>query len=340
MLRCIQLAKNGLGSTYPNPLVGSVIVLNDSIIGEGWHQEAGKPHAEVNAINSVRDESLLAKATIYVSLEPCCHYGKTPPCADLIIAKGIRNVVIGSTDPNPKVSGKGIIRLVKAGCTVSVGILEKKCDVLNKRFFTFQQKKRPYVVLKWAETQDGFIAPTIREKKAPVWITNKNSRQRVHLMRGQEQAILVGTNTVLADNPSLTTREVFGLNPTRIVLDRTLKAVATAAVYEGNAKTIIITETEETPNNDVIYERIDFSSNVATQICQVLHKHAIQSVIIEGGTQTLQTFIDEQLWDEAYIYKGNVLFKTGTKAPILEGELISEEKIKSDSLTIFKNNHS
>lgn len=337
MFRCIQLAKNGLGTTYPNPLVGSVLVVADKIIGEGWHLEAGKAHAEVNAINSVVDESLLEKATIYVSLEPCSHYGKTPPCADLIIAKGIKNVVVGSTDPNPKVAGKGIIKLMKAGCKVSVGVLEKECDALNKRFFTFQNKKRPFIFLKWAESQDGYIAPKSRDTQAPVWITNTQSRQRVHQMRAEEQSILVGTNTVFEDNPSLTTREAEGSNPTRVVLDRQLRIPASAAVLDGAVKTIVITDTKGTPLDNVLYECIDFDTPIATQVCDVLFRHNIQSVIIEGGSQTLQTFIDAGLWDEAHIYKGTDSFSEGLRAPSIQGQKISEEKIKNDRLTIIKN---
>ena len=340
MLRCIQLAKNGMGTTYPNPMVGSVLVVDDKIIGEGWHLAAGKPHAEVNAINSITDESLLDRATIYVSLEPCSHYGKTPPCADLIIAKGIKNVVVGSTDPNPKVAGNGIVKLIQAGCNVKVGVLENECEALNKRFFTFQNKKRPYIFLKWAETQDGYIAPKSRDKQSPVWITNTQSRQRVHHMRAEEQAILVGTNTVLADNPSLTTREATGSNPTRIIIDRILKIPATAAVLDGTVKTIVITETAGKSLKNVIFESIDYNIPVASQICQILYKHQIQSLIVEGGAQTLQTFIDENLWDEAHQYKGVISFNEGIQAPRLKGEKFSEEKIENDSLTIYKNgNH-
>ena len=218
--RCIELAKNGLGATYPNPLVGSVIVYKNKIIGEGWHQKAGAPHAEVNAINSVKDESLLNKSTIYVSLEPCSHFGKTPPCSDLIIAKGIKKVIIGTVDPFAEVAGRGIKKLMEAGCEVQVGILEKECQDLNKRFFTFHQKKRPYIILKWAQTTDGFIAPKVQEKREPVWITNQYSKQLVHKWRSEEQAILVGTNTAIADNPKLNTRLWNGKNPVRVVIDK------------------------------------------------------------------------------------------------------------------------
>ncbi len=339
MMRCIQLAKNGLGNTYPNPLVGSVIVHNKKIIGEGWHYKSGMPHAEVNAIKSVVQKELLPHSTIYVSLEPCSHFGKTPPCSDLIIESGIKKVVIGSTDPNPKVAGKGIKKLIEAGREVIVGVLEKDAEDLNKRFFTFQNKKRPYILLKWAQTADGFIAPeTIaRTEKAPVWITNKFSRQLVHKMRAEEQAILVGTNTVLQDNPSLTVREWAGNNPVRIVIDRDLKIPSHFSVFDGKAKTIVFSKIEKNSTEHIQYETIDFSEKIASQIYSVLFNNNIQSVIIEGGAQTLQTFIDENLWDETYIFKGAATFGTGIKAPSITGKLIADRKIKQDILQIFKN---
>lgn len=340
MSRCIQLAKNGLGTTYPNPLVGSVIVSDDKIIGEGWHYQAGKPHAEVNAINSVKDKSLLKDATIYVNLEPCSHYGKTPPCADLIIHYGIKNVVVGNLDPNPQVAGRGIMKLMQAGCVVHTGTLEDECNELNKRFFTFHREKRPYIFLKWAQTADGFIAPksNTRTEIQPVWITNRYSRQRVHKMRGEEMAILVGTNTVLEDNPSLTTRDWSGNNPIRIVLDRSLKLDKNLSVFNNEAKTIVITEMDTpSPSEMLIHEKIDFSENLVPQICDVLYKHNLQSLIVEGGSQTLQTFIDANLWDEAYIFSAQNTFGNGIKAPELNGNFIFEEKIREDSLKIFKN---
>lgn len=343
MLRCIQLAKNGLGTTYPNPMVGSVIVHNNIIIGEGWHRKAGTPHAEVNAINSVANKNLLKEATIYVSLEPCSHFGKTPPCADLIINSGIKKVVIGSTDPNPKVSGRGIQKLIQAGCDVNVGILTEECDILNKRFFTFHSKKRPFIILKWAQTIDGFIAPTDQTRaneKKPVWITDEFSRQLVHKMRAEEQAILVGTQTVLKDNPSLTTRDWKGNNPVRIVLDRKLKIPKEFSVFDDNARTIVLTEKKALNTENIIFEIINFSENLAKQICNVLLKHKLQSVIIEGGAQTLQTFIDANLWDEATVFIGNNSFEDGIKAPILKGRLISEKKLKQDTLQTFKNSTS
>lgn len=339
MHRCIQLAKNGLGTTYPNPLVGSVVVYQDQIIGEGWHYKAGLPHAEVNAIRSVQDKTRLKEATIYVNLEPCSHIGKTPPCSDLIIQSGIKNVVIGNLDSNPQVAGRGIKKLIDAGCTVTTGILEAECAALNKRFFTFHQKKRPFILLKWAQTRDGFIAPTSERRKEakPVWITNTYSRQVVHKMRGQEMAILVGTNTAQQDNPSLTTRSWAGNNPTRIVIDRKLKLDKELSIFNTEAETIVITEEIENSTNHLQYETIDFSGEIASQICDVLYKNNIQSVIIEGGSITLQTFIDENLWDEAFIFSGPVNFGDGISAPALKGRFIFEEFIRSDSLYLYKN---
>ncbi len=337
MMRCIELAKNGLGTTYPNPLVGSVIVHNNSIVGEGWHQKAGEPHAEVNAIANVKDTSLLKDATIYVNLEPCSHFGKTPPCSDLIIEKGIKKVVIGCSDPNPKVAGKGIQKLKDAGCEVIVNVCQKEAEALNKRFFTFQIKKRPFIILKWAQTQNGFIAPKEKKEQKPVWITNEFSRQLAHKMRAEEQAILVGTNTVLDDNPSLTTRDWKGNSPIRITLDRTLKIPENASIFDSNVKTIVLTETEKENDELLLYERIHFSENIAKQICDVLYRHSIQSVIVEGGAKTLQTFIDVNLWDEAFVFEGNSTFTEGVKAPLFEGKLLSEKKIKNDQLLHYKN---
>ena len=336
--RCIELAKNGLGTTYPNPLVGSVIVCNGKIIGEGWHRKAGEPHAEVNAVNSVKDKSLLSKSTIYVSLEPCSHFGKTPPCCDLIIAHKIPNVVIGTVDPFAKVSGNGIKKLMEAGRNVTVGILEAECNELNKRFFTFHQKKRPFVILKWAESQDGFLSPTYKEEKKPVWITNAFSRQLVHKWRTQEQAILVGTQTVLDDNPKLDARDWKGNNPTRIVLDRTEKISEDYFVKDNKIKTILITEHENSQNSsNISFENAIFDSNLPFSVLDILYKNDIQSVIIEGGKKTLQTFIDANLWDEARIFKGQNSFENGTKSPDFKGNLVSKEAILNDKLLIFKN---
>ncbi|MEW7290439.1 bifunctional diaminohydroxyphosphoribosylaminopyrimidine deaminase/5-amino-6-(5-phosphoribosylamino)uracil reductase RibD [Aquimarina sp. 2304DJ70-9] len=337
--RCIQLAKNGLGTTYPNPLVGSVIVYDDRIIGEGWHYQAGEPHAEVHAIRSVKDHSLLKDATIYVSLEPCSHYGKTPPCSDLIIEKGIKKVIIGTIDPFSKVSGTGVQKLMNAGCDVIVGVLEKECTALNKRFFTFHKKKRPYIILKWAQTLDHFIAPETRNDRAPIWITNSNSRQWVHKWRAEEQAILVGNQTIIKDNPKLTTRDWPGSNPIRIAIDTSGKIPTDSAIVDKTVSTIIITREEFRKENskNLTYEVINAREEILHELCTILHKHEIQSIIIEGGTHTIQSFIDENLWDEARVFEGNTTFDNGIKAPILKGNLFSEEKIIDDTLRIYQN---
>ena len=339
--RCIQLAQNGLGRTYPNPVVGSVIVYNDRIIGEGWHQKAGEPHAEVNAVNSVKDKSLLSKSTIYVSLEPCSHYGKTPPCSNLIIDSGIRKVVIGTVDPFAEVAGKGIKKLMDAGCEVRVGVLEQQCRDLNKRFFTYHTKQRPYIILKWAQTGDGFLAPIPQKdaKREPVWITGKYSQQLVHKWRATEQAIMVGTNTAIMDNPKLNTRLWHGKNPVRVVLDRNLRIPLDSHLFDGLTKTIVLTEKlpETKAVKNVIFETLNFSSDLPKQVCEVLYRHEVQSVIIEGGRETLQAFIGDKLWDEARIFTGKPDFREGVKAPELKGKLISEMKIGADRLKIYKN---
>ncbi|MBP4140436.1 bifunctional diaminohydroxyphosphoribosylaminopyrimidine deaminase/5-amino-6-(5-phosphoribosylamino)uracil reductase RibD [Flavobacterium sp. P4023] len=336
--RCIELAKNGLGTTYPNPLVGSVIVYDGKIIGEGWHKKAGEPHAEVNAIKSVKDKTLLKKATIYVSLEPCSHFGKTPPCCNLIIENEIPNVVIGTVDPNIKVAGNGIKRLLDAGIKVTVGILEEDCYELNKRFFTFHEKKRPYIILKWAESQDGFIAPIEKFEKKPVWITNSYSRQLVHKWRSEEQAILVGTQTVIDDDPKLDVRDWKGHNPVRIVLDQNKRIPNSSQILDNQTKTIVFSKSKTTiEKENTIFENIDFKENIAFQIAQVLYKHQIQSVIIEGGSQTLQTFIDAKLWDESRIFIGKIDFKTGIKAPSLAKKNFEKSTISNDELIISRN---
>ncbi|MCV9926487.1 bifunctional diaminohydroxyphosphoribosylaminopyrimidine deaminase/5-amino-6-(5-phosphoribosylamino)uracil reductase RibD [Flavobacterium sp. LS1R49] len=340
--RCIQLAKNGLGTTYPNPMVGSVIVYNNVIIGEGWHKKAGEPHAEVNAVNSVKDKSLLKKATIYVSLEPCSHFGKTPPCCDLIIANEIPNVVVGTVDPNEKVAGRGIKKLLEAGKNVTVGILEEECNELNKRFFTFHQQKRPYIILKWAESKDGFISPEkntdIILKREPIWITNLYSRQLVHKWRSEEQAILVGTQTVIDDNPKLNTRDWAGKNPVRIVLDQNNRIPKDSHIFNNDVKTIVFTKSKIViEKENLIFEVIDFKQNIIQQILSVLYQHQIQSIIIEGGLQTLQTFINTNLWDEGRFFIGNTYFTTGTKAPIITGKKLKKINIGNDELIQVRN---
>lgn len=339
--RCVQLARNGLGRTYPNPVVGSVVVHNDVIIGEGWHHKAGQPHAEVNAINAVENKELLKSATIYVSLEPCSHYGKTPPCSNLIIDSGIKKVVIGTVDPFSEVSGKGIAKLMNAGCEVMVGVQEESCRELNKRFFTFHLKKRPYVILKWAQSADGFLSPENKnnDKREPVWITNKFSKQLVHKWRAEEQGIVVGTTTAVVDDPKLNTRLWKGNDPVRMVLDRQLRIPQESHLLDNSIRTIVFCAEEPQENNskNVIFEALDFDKPIAEQICNSLFHHQIQSVIIEGGRQTLQTFIDSDLWDEARVFTGSINFRKGTKAPEFSGKRFARTMILSDDLKIYKN---
>ncbi len=342
MLRCIELGKNGLGATAPNPMVGCVIVHDDSILGEGFTSPYGEAHAEVNAINSVTAKSVLNKATLYVTLEPCSHFGKTPPCADLIKAHKIPKVVIGLKDPNEKVSGKGIQRLRDSGCNVLIGVLEKECREHHKRFLTFQEKKRPYIILKWAQTANGFIAPSSKarsEKPEPYWITNSGSRQLVHQWRSEEQAILVGTNTVLHDNPKLNVRTWAGQNPIRIVLDRSLRIPSTFNVLDQSARTIVCTEKNETSSfaKDIEYKTLDFKKNLAAQLCNLLYQEEITSLIVEGGAQTLDTFVSANIWDEARIFKGADSFSSGIEAPKIVGRVSKTESILNDTLTILKN---
>ena len=336
--RALQIAKNGIGTTRPNPSVGAVIVCDDKIIGEGFTSNYGGNHAEVNAIESVKDKSLLKESTLYVTLEPCSHFGKTPPCSDLIVKHQLKKVVIGCLDSNPLVAGKGVEKLQKSEIEVVVGILKDECRNHHKRFFTLQNKKRPYIILKWAETKDGFIAPLTKDEQKPVWISNSYSQQLVHKWRAEEQAILVGTNTVFADNPKLNVRSWFGNHPLRIVLDRNLKIQSSAHVLDKSIRTIVFTEKKiDSSEENLQFETIDFTKNIAKQICEVLGKHQVQSVIIEGGTKMLQTFIDENLWDEARVFTGDVLFTDGIKAPNLKATIFSEQNIKNDTLKIYYN---
>jgi diaminohydroxyphosphoribosylaminopyrimidine deaminase/5-amino-6-(5-phosphoribosylamino)uracil reductase len=337
MQRCLELAEKGIGTTRPNPSVGAVIVLDDMIIGEGYTSPYGGNHAEVNAIESVKDKMLLCKATLYVTLEPCSHFGKTPPCSDLIIKYQIPNVVIGCVDTNELVAGKGIKKLKQASCNVIVGVLEEACLYHHKRFFTFQNKKRPFIVLKWAESKDGFIAPKKKDRQEPVWITNEVSRQLVHKWRAKEHAILVGTTTVQSDNPKLNTRSWKGKNPIRVVIDRALRLPQHMNVFDKTVLTIVITEKEKENSENLLFEKIDFSQNLPKQICKVLYKNKIQSVIIEGGAKTLQSFIDVKLWDEAFVFIGNIKLNEGINAPVFSGNLVYEEELLKDVLKKYSN---
>ena len=340
MRRCIQLAKSNLGTVAPNPMVGCVVVEAGEIIGEGYTSAYGGPHAEVNAIQSVQNKSRLQHATLYVSLEPCSHFGKTPPCADLIIKHNIPNVVVGVLDPHNKVAGKGIEKLKRAGCKVIVGLLKDECIFINRRFFTYHQKKRPYIILKWAQSQDGYLAPHPKlrsEEPEPYWITNEYSRQLVHQWRSQEQAILAGTTTVIDDDPGLNTRDWFGNSPTRILVDRELKIPSTSKALIKDGKAWILTEGEnKKASNGLLYRTIDFKKAIGQQICQLLWEEKIISLIVEGGSKTLNTFIAEGLWDEARIFKGQTVFQEGLEAPIVSGKTIAQYQVGDDELKVLR----
>ena len=326
--RCIELASKEIGNTYPNPLVGCVIVHENKIIGEGSHKAYGDEHAEVNAINSVNDKNLLAKSTLYVNLEPCNHYGKTPPCSDLILKYKIKNVVIGSIDPNKTVKGGGIEKLESNGCNVTYGILKNECDYLNKRFFTYHKQKRPYVILKWAESNDGFISP-IKSKREVYWISGEKSKKLSHKWRSEEHSILVGVQTIIDDNSTLTTRLVDGKNPIRIVLDPNCRIPINSNVFSKDSKTIVLSKTE---NNSieknikiVNYDKMEF-------ILRSLYDLKIQSVIIEGGTKTIKNFLDSDTWDSIRIFKSNKNLKDGIKSPEIDISIFQKTKIGDDTL--------
>ena len=336
MQRCIDLARLGEGNAAPNPMVGSVIVLNDCIIGEGYHQKYGEAHAEVNAVNSVVDKSALKDATIYVSLEPCAHFGKTPPCSDLLIQHQFKRVVIGCKDSFSEVSGKGIQKLKNAGIEVEVGFLEEKCRELNKRFFTFHEKKRPYIILKWAQTQDGFIDVKRDDSTVGInWISSPETKVLVHKWRSEEHSILVGKNTVLKDNPTLTVREVTGNNPIRIVLDSHLEIKKEANVLNEDAPTIVFNKLKDEVIGTVCYHKL---ADLETRtVVNALYNLSIQSIFIEGGAKTLQSFIDSNVWDEARVILGENLFKEGVKAPTISKLPATSFDFSSDKVFIYTN---
>jgi len=334
MKRCIELANKAMGYVSPNPMVGSVIVYEGKIIGEGYHENYGKSHAEVNAIASVKDKSLLPKSTLYVNLEPCAHYGKTPPCSDLIIEHKIPKVVIGCLDTFSEVAGKGIVKMENAGIEVIVGVLEKESRALNKRFFTFHEKERPYIILKWAESKDGFIAP--KNQTAPFWMTSSESKKLVHQWRAEEDAILVGRITAEKDNPSLTVREVKGKNPIRIIIDRDLKLSVNLNLFNSETQTLIFNNVKTEKIDLNYFIKIEFNTLIPNILCK-LHEQNIQSVIIEGGSKTLQSFIDKNIWDEARIFTTNKELTDGVKSPNIKGKIIEEKEVGGDSLEVIIN---
>jgi diaminohydroxyphosphoribosylaminopyrimidine deaminase / 5-amino-6-(5-phosphoribosylamino)uracil reductase len=337
MRRCIELAEKGLGNVAPNPMVGCVIVCDGKIIAEGYHQQYGSAHAEPNAIKQVSDEQL-KKSTLYVTLEPCSHYGKTPPCADLIISKAIKKVIVGNLDSNPLVSGKGIQKLKDAGIEVEYGILNKECRALNKRFFTFHEKKRPYIILKWAQTADGFISHwPLPKNKEENWITGKESKELVHAWRAQEQAILIGYNTLINDNPLLTTRFTEGKNPIRLVLSKTIDFSGDLNALNTDAKTVIFNTVKNKVTDTLEYVKIDWTNKIQ-EVLEYCFKKNISSIIVEGGTNTINNFITTNHWDEAQVFVNPTNnFENGISAPNFNLTNLSPLKIGNDLLYTILN---
>lgn len=333
MQRAMELGQLGLGHVSPNPLVGCVIIHDDAIIGEGWHQQYGAAHAEVNAINSIENKSLLARSTVYVNLEPCAHTGKTPPCADLLVKSKVKRVVIANEDPNPLVNGKGIRKLLDANIEVEIGVSAAAGSQLNKRFFTYMRNKRPFVILKWAQTADGFLA---RENFDSKWISNEYSRQLVHKWRAEEDAVLVGFNTAANDNPQLTVRDWKGRNPLRIVLDSQLQLNRSLHLFDQTQETICynLLKNEELPNLTFIkVEKENWVDGLLTN----LYERKIQSVIVEGGAKTLNLFLRTGQWDEARIFTSSKTFGNGIQAPVMVNALDYNEEIQGDELKVYHN---
>lgn len=336
MKRALQLAEKGRFTVAPNPRVGCVIVHKKRIIGEGFHQHFGGAHAEVNAIASVKDKSLLEQATLYVTLEPCAHYGKTPPCADLIIEKKIPRVIIASSDPFEAVNGKGVQKLEAAGIEVKQAILKSEADRLNRRFFCYHKEKRPYIILKWAETKDGFIGRQQDDPKASdSWISSPTSKQLSHLWRAEEDAILVGLKTAQIDKPALTCRELEGQNPLRIVIDQKLELPESLTIFSTDANTLVVNEKREGKRDHIEFVKLDFTSDLLGQLMNALHQRNIQSMIVEGGTFTLQRFIEGGYWNEIRRFVGSKIFEKGVKAPTLEIKPQKATHIETDLLYTY-----
>lgn len=333
MSRALELAELGRGHVSPNPMVGCVIVHEGKILGEGWHRKYGEAHAEVNAINSVAYESLLSASTAYVTLEPCAHHGKTPPCADLLVTKKLKRVVIAATDSNPLVGGKGIAILEKAGIKVQAGCFAQEARDQNARFFTLIEKQRPYIILKWAQTTDGFVARGNFDSK---WISNEYSRSLVHQWRAYEDAILVGTNTAHYDNPTLNVRSWEGKNPLRIVIDKSLRLDTGLNLLDGRIPTIVYNTLEDNKAENIEWKQLP-KENFIEALISDLGERKVQSLIVEGGATTLQAFIDDGLWDEARVFTSNITFGEGIRAPKFSGRLISESEVAGDDIKIYLN---
>jgi diaminohydroxyphosphoribosylaminopyrimidine deaminase/5-amino-6-(5-phosphoribosylamino)uracil reductase len=341
MNRCLELGAKALREVAPNPMVGCVIIHDGNIIGEGYHILYGKEHAEVNAIRSVNDKELLKQATLYVNLEPCSHFGKTPPCADLIIKHHIPHVVIGSVDTNSLVAGQGIEKLKKAGIKVEIGILQQECRTLNKRFFTHHEKKRPYIILKWAQTQDGYIDAkrAVSDNEKALQISNEASQKLVHQWRSEEQAIIIGTNTALLDNPQLTVRMISGKNPLRITIDKALRIPADYHLLDKSTPTLVFTAEEAESEINLEYVQIDFTIPIVPQILQELYKRNIRSLLVEGGERLLSGFIQNGFWDEANVFISNKKINEGVRAPLLIEKPVSTEDVSGDQLLKYQNQY-
>ena len=337
MNRCLNLAQKALGDTHPNPIVGAVVVYDNQIIGEGWHKKAGTPHAEVHAINAVEDKTLLPKSTLYINLEPCSHSGKTPPCADFIIHHKIKKVVYASKDPNPLVAGKGILKLKNAGIEVVEGVLQQEAEYINRRFYTFHQEKRPYILLKWAQSRDGFIAPLDKNKKdqSVFWISSPLSKQKVHQWRSEEVAILIGVQTVLTDNPSLTTREWPGNNPLRIIMDPNNRIPEEATVLQDTFPTLVVNRNRSKKQMAKNKEQLQLSPYTLEELLKNCYEKNILSILVEGGQKTLQSFIENNLWDEVRIFTSNTDLLEWVKAPQFKRNASSTEQVHSDKLNVY-----
>lgn len=338
MLRCLQLASQGVSFVAPNPMVGAVVVHNDQIIGEGFHHKYGHAHAEPNAVNSVTEKELLPASTLYVNLEPCSFYGKTPPCADFIVHSGIRKVAIGTIDPNPKVAGKGIKILQNTGVEVTCGILEEQCRELNRRFFTFQEQKRPYIILKWAQTADGFIDKKRKDaSEPPLLISNSITRQLTHKFRSENQSIMIGSNTVLLDNPSLTVRYWTGKSPIRVILNPSGNIPADYNVLDNEVETIIFTMQPGTNKERLTYEYFNFGKENISALINRIYKRGINSILVEGGARLLSSFIETGLWDEANVEVSDFSVGDGVKAPSLGNQPQSIKIFDNHKWISYKN---
>jgi len=338
MNRCLELARKGLGDTAPNPMVGCVIVYQDRIIGEGYHRSFGGPHAEVNAIQSVKNPDKLKDSILYVNLEPCPHFGKTPPCTRLIMDAEIPKIVIGVTDPNSVVAGEGIRQLSGNGREVIKDVLKEESIKLNRRFFTFHLKKRPYIILKWAQTIDGFIDifRSDHEKNKINWITDKTSRILVHKWRAEEQAILIGSVTAITDNPRLTTRVWPGKNAVRLVIDREGRLPEHLHILDGLVETLVFTHVRKQNKTNLKYVKLDQKKDVMPALFEYLYSINIQSVMVEGGKLLLETFLKHGLWDEARIFTGNKTFGKGIPAPVISAGPEYQFKFSGSDVKIYK----